>query len=141
MSVTLCVCMAANHDICMCIHAQNKEETEAYLRQLEAEGRGEDVYGKVSAMSKIVVSCNTCAARLICYTMPSQGVQLIVPTEAFVLKTKDTKKGTKVFINVCTSEKVGHSCNASVAHAQYQPAHPVGHNKHQHRVYHWACLK
>ena len=48
---------------------------------MEFEGRIEEVYGK--------------------------GVQLVVPEEAFVLKTKDKKKnGEKVFINVCTSEKV-----------------------------------
>lgn len=41
---------------------QVKEETDLYLRQLEAEGRGEDVYGK--------------------------GVMLVVPTEAFVIKTR-----------------------------------------------------
>lgn len=53
-----------------------------YLRQMEAQGKAEEVYGK--------------------------GVQLIVPKEAFVLKTRELKRGgQKVFINVCTSEKVG----------------------------------
>lgn len=58
-----------------------KEETDQYLRQLETQGRAEEVYGK--------------------------GVQLIVPTEAFVLKAKQAGTGgAKVFINVCSSDKV-----------------------------------
>ena len=42
---------------------QNRQETDLYLRQLEAESRVEEVYGK--------------------------GVQLIVPSEGFVVKTHD----------------------------------------------------
>lgn len=59
---------------------QVRDETDLYLRQLEAEGRAEQVYGK--------------------------GVQLVVPTEAFVFKTKNKASGEKVFINVCESDKV-----------------------------------
>lgn len=59
---------------------KNREETEAYLRQLEAEGRAEEVYGK--------------------------GVQLIMPVPAYVLKTRNKETGEKVFINVCTCDKV-----------------------------------
>lgn len=78
---------------------QVKEENDLYLRQLESEGRAEEVYGK--------------------------GVQLIVPTESFVLKTRvvgvhppasaqpkqqqearDQMLRRKAFVNVCTSDKV-----------------------------------
>lgn len=38
--------------------------------------------------------------------MYGKGVQLVVPTASFVLKTRDKKSGEKVFINVCTSDKV-----------------------------------
>lgn len=96
-----------------CTELQAKAETDAYLRQLEEEGRGEQVYGK--------------------------GVQLIAPEPSFVLKTKlmsasstsssaaaataaaaggtggappgqpqgaNLPVGMKVFINVCTCDKV-----------------------------------
>ena len=57
-----------------------KAETDAYLRQLEMEGRIEEVYGK--------------------------GAQLIMPEPAFVLKTSNKPDGVKVFINVCSSDKI-----------------------------------
>ncbi|GIL76715.1 hypothetical protein Vretifemale_6308 [Volvox reticuliferus] len=75
-----------------------KAETDQYLRQLEEQGRGEDVYGK--------------------------GVVLVAPKSAVVFKSKvmgakdasegpaassrrdNLTLGQKVFINVCTSEKV-----------------------------------
>ncbi|GIL55778.1 hypothetical protein Vafri_11307 [Volvox africanus] len=75
-----------------------KAETDQYLRQLEEQGRGEDVYGK--------------------------GVVLVTPKPAVVFKSKviapknasegpvassrrdNLIVGQKVFINVCTSEKV-----------------------------------
>lgn len=57
-----------------------KAETDAYLRQLEMEGRIEEVYGK--------------------------GAQLIMPEPAFVLKTFNKPDKVKVFINVCSSEKL-----------------------------------
>jgi dynein assembly factor 2 len=60
--------------------AQVKAETDLYLRQLEAEGRGEEVYGK--------------------------GTLLVLPKEAYVIKTQVEGTGQKVFINVCTSDKV-----------------------------------
>lgn len=60
--------------------AQVKEETDAYLRQLEAEGRGEEVYGK--------------------------DTQLIVPDAAFVVKSVEASTGLKGYINICTSKKV-----------------------------------
>ncbi len=82
---------------------QAKAEADAYLRQLEEQGRGEEVYGK--------------------------GVQLIAPEPAAVLKSKvlagspaaqpgvprpppadgqpaSLPVGQKVFINVCTCDKV-----------------------------------
>lgn len=65
---------------------QAKEETDQYLRQLERQGRAEEVYGK--------------------------GVQLIVPEECFVIKAKQAggRGAGKVFINVCTSDKVRRAC-------------------------------
>ncbi len=62
------------------VHIKAKAETEAYLQQLEQEGRVEEVYGK--------------------------GVQLIVPSPAFVAKTRTRAEAQKVFINICTSPKV-----------------------------------
>jgi len=67
---------------------KNREETDMYLRQLEEESRVEEVYGK--------------------------GVQLIIPTEGFVAKTRVKGTGRKVFINVCHSDKV-EPCKASRA--------------------------
>ncbi|KXZ49561.1 hypothetical protein GPECTOR_20g416 [Gonium pectorale] len=74
-----------------------KAETDMYLRQLEEQGRAEEVYGK--------------------------GVQLVVPSPALVIKSKvlgpaeaakdatgkggGLPAGQKVFINICTSDKVG----------------------------------
>ena len=74
-----------------------RAESEAYLRQIEAENQVESVYG--------------------------EGVKLIVPEPAFLVKTKTKQaeegdadadvdaaapaSGTKVFLNVCTSDKVG----------------------------------
>lgn len=60
---------------------QVKQETEAYLRQLEREGGLEGVLG--------------------------QDVALVAPTPAFVVKTHRRSCGGKVFINVCSSDKVG----------------------------------
>jgi len=57
-----------------------KEETDLYLRQLEAEGRGEEVYGK--------------------------DVTLIVPEAGFVVKTVEPSSGKRAYINLCTSSKV-----------------------------------
>ena len=60
----------------------NRAESEAYLRQLEQEGKAEEVYGA--------------------------GTQLIVPEPNFVIKTRKAGEGDggKFFINVCTSSKV-----------------------------------
>jgi hypothetical protein len=60
--------------------SQAKAEQEAYLKQLEVEGRAEEVYG--------------------------QGVQLIAPQPSIVLKARGVSGALKVFINVCTSDKV-----------------------------------
>ncbi len=49
------------------------------MRQLEEEGRGQEVYGK--------------------------GMQLVTPTAVFVAKTANKQSGQKIFINVCTSDK------------------------------------
>lgn len=59
---------------------KNREENDAYLRQMEEEGKAESVYGK--------------------------GVELVVPNAGFVVKTKGKKDGGKVFINLVYSEKV-----------------------------------
>lgn len=58
----------------------NKAETETYLRQLERQGEIENVYGK--------------------------GTQLIIATPEFVFKTTDKGDGLKVFVNMCSSDKV-----------------------------------
>lgn len=65
---------------------QTKAEQELYLRQLEAEGRSQEIYGK--------------------------GMQLVSPTPSFVAKTANSQSGQKIFINVCTSDKVclGSTC-------------------------------
>eukprot|EP00879_Flechtneria_rotunda_P004296 GHRR01004545.1.p1 GENE.GHRR01004545.1~~GHRR01004545.1.p1 ORF type:complete len:574 (+),score=212.43 GHRR01004545.1:586-2307(+) len=60
---------------------QAMAENAAYLAQLEGEGQTEAVYGS--------------------------GVQLIVPEPAYVIKTKDITGQTRVYINICTSPKVG----------------------------------
>ena len=57
----------------------NRAETEAYLRQLEQEGKAEEVYGA--------------------------GTLLMAPEPAFIIKTSKAG-GDKFFINVCTSNKV-----------------------------------
>lgn len=58
-----------------------RAESEAYLRQIESGNQTESMYGS--------------------------DVQLIVPEEAFVVKTRrEDGDGEKVFINVCTSEKI-----------------------------------
>jgi hypothetical protein len=59
---------------------QAREENDAYIRQLELEGRVEEVYGK--------------------------GVNMVTPAAEFVLKTVDVQSKAKVFINVCSSTKV-----------------------------------
>lgn len=58
----------------------NRAETDAYLRQLEQQGEIERTYGK--------------------------GTQLIVPDPQFCFKTRSKPCGTKVFVNVCSSDKV-----------------------------------
>lgn len=63
-----------------------KAETDMYLRQLEQQGEIENVYGK--------------------------GTQLIIPRPEFVFKTKDKSDGVKVFVNLCSSDKVRNACNA-----------------------------
>ena len=60
--------------------SQARAEQEQYLRELEKEGRAQEVYGK--------------------------GMQLVMPTPSFVAKTANSQSGQKVFINVCTSDKV-----------------------------------
>ena len=57
-----------------------RAESEAYLRQIESGNQAQNVYGA--------------------------DVQLIVPEENFVVKTRKEDDQSKVFINVCTSEKV-----------------------------------
>ena len=38
-------------------------------------------------------------------------MQLVTPTASFVAKTANSKSGQKIFINVCTSDKVlNHAC-------------------------------
>lgn len=58
----------------------NKAETDAYLRQMEMQGQIETVYGK--------------------------GTVVIVPEPEFVIKTAVQGDGKKVFVNICSSDKV-----------------------------------
>lgn len=58
---------------------QVKEETEQYLRQLEMEGQLDQVYGK--------------------------GVQMIMPTAEFAIKSKNLRSGQSAFLNFCSSDK------------------------------------
>lgn len=59
---------------------QALEETEAYLRQLEAEGRASEVY--------------------------APGKELLVLQPCYVVKTRELgPSGRKVFINVCSCDK------------------------------------
>ena len=60
-----------------------RAESEAYLRQIEEQNQTEAMYG--------------------------EGVELIVPEESFVFKTRvkgGDQDGSKYFVNVCTSEKI-----------------------------------
>jgi hypothetical protein len=68
----------------------NRAETDAYLRQLEQQGDIESTYGK--------------------------GTQLIIPEPQFCFKTKARPCGTKVFVNVCSSDKVRSHCLTAVIH-------------------------
>jgi len=65
--------------LCKSYVLQTRAEQDQYIRQLEEEGRGQEVYGK--------------------------GMQLVTPTAAFVAKTANKQSGQKIFINVCTSDK------------------------------------
>jgi dynein assembly factor 2, axonemal len=57
-----------------------RAETSAYLQQLEREGQVEQVYGK--------------------------GTHLITPTPEFVVKIMQLADNRKVFVNICSSDKV-----------------------------------
>lgn len=59
---------------------ESRAETNAYLQQLERDGQIEQVYGK--------------------------GTQLITPVPEFVVKGKEEFSEKKVFLNICSSEKV-----------------------------------
>eukprot|EP00232_Nephroselmis_pyriformis_P030666 CAMPEP_0182863780 /NCGR_PEP_ID=MMETSP0034_2-20130328/6831_1 /TAXON_ID=156128 /ORGANISM="Nephroselmis pyriformis, Strain CCMP717" /LENGTH=288 /DNA_ID=CAMNT_0024996019 /DNA_START=42 /DNA_END=904 /DNA_ORIENTATION=+ len=59
---------------------KNRAETEAYLQQIEGEGRAEEVYGK--------------------------GVELVAPKAGYVVKTHNRANKEKVFINVCYTDKL-----------------------------------
>ncbi len=70
---------------------QYKAEVDQYLRQVEAEGNAEQMYGK--------------------------GTELVFPEPAFVVKTINEGSGQRIYINVCHSDKVRgggmHSCSMS----------------------------
>ena len=50
--------------------------------------------------------------------MYGKGTQLVAPEPSFVAKTANKQSGQKIFINVCTSDKVG----ASALHLLLYPA-------------------
>jgi dynein assembly factor 2, axonemal len=59
---------------------ESRAETNAYLQQLERDGQIEQVYGK--------------------------GTQLITPAPEFVVKGKEETSAKKVFLNICSCDKV-----------------------------------
>jgi len=67
-----------------------KAETDQYLRQVEAEGRTKEVYGK--------------------------DVELITAEAGFVVKTKKKENNEKVFINICKAEKIKVASSQTVTH-------------------------
>ena len=71
-------------------------EQDAYLRQIEADGMAEDVYGK-GLWHDAVFEGLTETCRL--------DVELIVPEPQFAVEAKATN-GSKLFINVCSCPKV-----------------------------------
>ncbi len=95
--------------------AQVKAETDAYLRQIEQQGRAEDVYGAgtqlivpdpAGAVIKTKVSSSSSAA--------AKQQQAAEAAAAAAAGGPDGKKpqgalpaGQKVFINICTCDKVG----------------------------------
>lgn len=74
---------------------QAKAEQDAYLAQIEAEGRTESIYGT--------------------------GTQLIVPEPGLVVKTKAAADNLRVYINICSSNKV----SLILVDSQHKPA-PIG---------------
>lgn len=89
------------------IYLQVKAETDMYLRQLEMEGRVEEVSEELSSWLNLWIidwsehpDCDHASQ------VYGKGAQLILPTPLFVVKSKNSIDGTKAFINVCTSDKV-----------------------------------
>lgn len=81
---------------------ETRAETNQYLQQLEREGQIEQVYGK--------------------------GTQLITPTPEFVVKTKEATGTRKVFLNVCSSDKVcAHASAHLTLHAISSRSYPQTH--------------
>lgn len=60
---------------------------------------------KVTGLWKVGADLQMCTYNL-ALQVYGKGAQLILPVPAFVVKTQNTADGQKVFINVCTSEKV-----------------------------------
>ena len=88
---------------------QARAEQEQYLKQLEDEGRAQEVYGK--------------------------GMQLVLPSPSFVAKTANSQSGQKVFINVCTSDKV---CEPAHCLHVSHPAQMLIHVTCMHRLLNYA---
>ena len=72
-------------------------EQDAYLRQIEADGTAEDVYGKGPRHDDAAFERLTEKYRL--------DVELIVPEPHFAVESQATE-GRKIFINVCSCPKV-----------------------------------
>jgi len=84
---------------------KNRAESEAYLRQIEGEGKSEQVYGK--------------------------GVTLVVPNPGFAVKTRAVDGGGKVFVNIVYSEKVADATSVKMeGGAQWSVPFSIG-NQHK----------
>jgi dynein assembly factor 2 len=80
---------------------KNKAESDLYLRQLERENKIEATYGK--------------------------GVQLVIPTPGFVVKTRCKKTDRKAFVNICHSDKCDDATSVRVdGGLQWSVPHTLG---------------
>ncbi|PNH03030.1 Protein kintoun [Tetrabaena socialis] len=88
-----------------------KAETDLYLRQIEAQGRAEEVYGKgvqlVTPVAGFVLKSKVMSATPAQPQLAGAGAGAGVGVgPGGVAKEEQLPVGQKVFINICTSEKV-----------------------------------